>query len=170
MRLCEKRAGKMIGMTGPGKWRGRMKNHSKVLFAGVLALLMASATSCMTADSGGGVVANFIKIVSVDWSYQSSQDGAQLLLRNLVLQFANDTGDDAEATIAVDWGDNKTEKSTVSLRDTGGTEYTDAVWPDNDHGHHYYFHGETAVTFKITIEFLETVSPVFEKTVTLRSL
>ena len=146
-----------------------MKNRKKVVLGAVLALIMISATSCLTDDSGGQVL-NFIKVVSVDWSYQSSQDGTQLLLRNLVLQFANDTGDDAEATIAVDWGDGKTEESTVSLRDTGGTEYTDAVWPDNDHGHHYYFHGEIAVTFKMTVRFLETMSPVFEKTVTVKSL
>ncbi|HEX7501878.1 MAG TPA: hypothetical protein VF451_00540 [Acidobacteriota bacterium] len=146
-----------------------MKNHNKVLFAGFLAFLMAAAPSCKTATAGGDV-ANFIKILSVDWSYESSQDGAQLLLRNLVVRFANDTGDDAEGKVLVDWGNGRTEESTISLRDTGGYEYTDAVWADIRHGDHFVFQGEITVTIKLTIEFLETTSPVFEKTVTLKSL
>jgi len=146
-----------------------MKNHKNVFFTAILALLVAAAASCMTAK-GGGVVLNFIKISGVDWSYESSTDGAQLLLRNLVVRFANDTGDDAEAKILVEWGNGRTEESSVTLPETGGKEYTEVVWEETRHGDHFVFHGEMTVTIKMTIRFLETVSPVFEKTMTLRSL
>jgi hypothetical protein len=145
-----------------------MKNHEKVVFAALLALLVAAAPSCRTAEGGG--VLNFSKILSLDWRYESAKDGAQLLVRNLAVRFANDTGAPADGKVRVDWGNGKTEESVISLRATGGYEYTEVVWWETEHGSRYAFQGEHTVTIKLTIQFLETVSPVYEKTVTLKSL
>ena len=56
------------------------------------------------------------------------------------------------------------------LPETGGMEHTASVWLEHIRSGLYEFKGELTVTFKLTIRFLGDTSPVFEKTVTLRSL
>jgi hypothetical protein len=157
----------MKATLGQAKKRGRMKIQEKALLAAVLVILMAAVHSCNT--TAGGVL-NYIRILGVSWSYESSEDGAQLLLWDLAVRFANDTGAPAEGKVLAEWGNGRTEESSISLPATGGSEYRGVVWTDNMHGDHYMFQGEKTVTIKLTIQFLDRTSPVYEKTVTMKSL
>jgi hypothetical protein len=145
-----------------------MKTARRVLFVVALAGVVAAAPSCSTVDDSS--FENFAYVISLDWRYTSSADGAKLLLTNLIVRFSNDTGSPAQGSVLVEWGNGRTEESNITLPASGGREYTENVWPGIEHGDDFVFKGEKTVTIKLTVRFLGDTSPVYEKTLTMKSL
>lgn len=143
-----------------------MKSCKRILSAAALAACALLGTACVREIT----VLNFSKVISVDWSCEPASGGARLLLRNLVVRFANDTGAAAEGIVRIEWGNGRAEDALVSLPDSGGLQYTESVWPEGVRSDLYEFKGEITVTVKLTIRFLGDLSPVFERTATLKSL
>jgi hypothetical protein len=144
-----------------------MKTCKRILLAAALAVWALLGTAC----AREATVLNFSRIISLDWSFEPAAGGARLLLKNLVVRFANDTGATADGNVRIEWGNGRTEDALISLPDTGGLQYTESFWwPEDMRSDLYEFKGEMTVTVKLTIRFLGDMSPVFERTVTLTSL